>query len=146
MTTKQRTRARLVQALYRWQVSQEEPLELEREYLSKTKKEDDISKTYFKLLFANIIEKSTDLNNMLDALMKQKPHTIGLVEQAILWLACYELLYCQQTSPKVIINEAIELAKNYGGDNSYKLINSILEQVYKNREQTQEATRYSPLS
>ena len=46
-------------------------------------------------------------------------------------LATYELKYCENTPPKVVINEAIELAKKYSDDSVRKMINAILDKVVK---------------
>jgi N utilization substance protein B len=52
---------------------------------------------------------------------------IGRVELAILRLALYELLHCPQTPARVVINEAVELAKRYGDENSKNFVNGILD-------------------
>jgi len=52
---------------------------------------------------------------------------IGRVELAILRLALYELMHCPQTPARVVINEAVELAKRYGDENSKNFINGILD-------------------
>lgn len=57
---------------------------------------------------------------------------LGCVERAILRLACYELLFSALDAP-VVINEAVELAKELADDNAPTLINGILETIRKNR-------------
>ena len=56
---------------------------------------------------------------------------LGLTDQAILKIAIYELLYTD-TPPKVCIDEAIELAKNYSDDKVVGMINGVLDKVYHN--------------
>lgn len=58
---------------------------------------------------------------------------IAIVDRNILRLGLYELLYADkdEVPPKVAINEAIEIAKNYGGTNSPRFINGVLGTVYK---------------
>ena len=58
---------------------------------------------------------------------------IANVDRNILRIGLYELLFADhdEVPPKVAINEAIELAKNYGGPNSSKFINGVLGVVYK---------------
>ncbi|MBN1664380.1 MAG: transcription antitermination factor NusB [Deltaproteobacteria bacterium] len=53
------------------------------------------------------------------------------VDKSILRLAAYELLYCQDIPPKVTINEAIDLGKIYGSENSGAFINGILDALYE---------------
>ena len=64
---------------------------------------------------------------------------IAIVDRNALRIGLYELLYADpnEVPPKVAINEAIEIAKNYGGPNSGKFINGVLGTVYRELE-TQE--------
>lgn len=55
------------------------------------------------------------------------------VDRNILRLAVFELIFDSSTPPKVVINEAIEIAKEYGDDNSPKFINSVLDKIKKER-------------
>ncbi len=65
---------------------------------------------------------------------------ISIVDRNALRIGLYELLYAnpEEVPPKVAINEAIELAKNYGGPNSGKFINGVLGTVYKEIAKTRE--------
>ncbi len=55
------------------------------------------------------------------------------VDRAILRLAAYELLFMPQTPPNVVINEAIELAKEFSTENSGKFVNGILDKIKSSR-------------
>lgn len=57
---------------------------------------------------------------------------INKVALAILRTSAYELLYQKDISPKIVIDEAVNIAKNYGTDDSYKFINAILDKIGKN--------------
>lgn len=59
---------------------------------------------------------------------------IAKVDKVILRLAAYELMIKRDVPPKVAINEAVELAKSFGGDNSSKFINGVLGTIYRNSE------------
>ena len=59
---------------------------------------------------------------------------ISLIDREVLRIAIYELLYVNDIPPKVSINEAVELAKQFGGDNSSKFVNGVLGTVYKKYE------------
>lgn len=56
---------------------------------------------------------------------------VNRIDLAILRLAVYELIYENNTPPKVIIDEAVELAKEFGGENSSSFVNGVLGDVYK---------------
>ena len=59
---------------------------------------------------------------------------IARMDRALLRMGVYELLFDNDAPPKVVINEAVELAKAFGGDNSSKFINGVLGTVLKNKE------------
>lgn len=62
---------------------------------------------------------------------------IALIDKNILRIALYELIYRDDIPPKVAINEAIELGKAFGGENSSKFINGVLGTVYRQIPQSQ---------
>ena len=75
----------------------------------------------------------------IDALIKQFApafplEQIAVIDRNILRLAIFEILFDNSVPNKVAINEAIELAKHYGGDNSAKLINGVLGSIANNRQ------------
>jgi N utilization substance protein B len=57
------------------------------------------------------------------------------IERNVMRLAAYELNYAPNVPPKVAINEAVELAKRFGGENSGRLINGVLRTLYEGRQQ-----------
>jgi N utilization substance protein B len=61
------------------------------------------------------------------------------IERNVLRLAAYELLYDPKVPPRVSINEAVELAKRFGGENSGKFTNGVLRTIYERREKERAA-------
>ena len=59
---------------------------------------------------------------------------MSIVDRNILRLAVFELLYGAETPPKVVINEAVELAKRFGSAESGKFVNGVLDSVHKTAE------------
>lgn len=77
--------------------------------------------------FLEIYERIPELDEKIGAVSQGwKVNRIGKVEVSILRLALYEMLYDEAVPVKVAINEAVELAKKYGGDSSPQFINGIL--------------------
>ena len=84
-------------------------------------------------LFANLLVSSVSENlatidkNIAKYLKNWSINQLNIVDKSILRLAIAEFTYSEDSSgKKIIINEAIELAKKYGGENSYRFINGIL--------------------
>lgn len=77
-----------------------------------------------------------DNQSKIDALITQYApkfplDRIAKVDLAVLRLAIYELIVAPHEPSKVVINEAVELAKEFGGDRSYAFINAVLGTIYK---------------
>ncbi len=81
-----------------------------------------------------IVAHQAELDAMIVKAAPEWPiEQIAVVDRNALRIGLYELLYApkEEVPPKVAINEAIELAKNYGGPNSGKFINGVLGTIYK---------------
>ena len=127
MTPKQRSRARVVQALYQWLVSGDDIKKIEQEFLNQ--KEGKISKAFFSNLLLNIPKKITVLDEIINSSLDRDIDELGPTEKAILYLGVYELKFQLEVPFKVVINEAVELSKLYGAEGSFKLINSSLDKI-----------------
>lgn len=78
------------------------------------------------------IEKKHELDGILQPIAPEWPiDQISRMDRVVLRMGLYELKYETETPPKVIINEAVELAKAFGGDNSSKFINGVLGTAYR---------------
>ena len=127
MTPKQRSRARVVQAIYQWLVSGEDIKKIEQQFLNQ--KEGKISKAFFSNLLLNIPKKIAVLEDIISPSLDRDIDELGPTEKAILYLGVYELKFQLEVPYKVVINESIELAKLYGAEGSFKLINSSLDKI-----------------
>lgn len=90
--------------------------------------------SFLKNLLHGILEKRADLDNILAKAAPEWPlDRIGNIDRNILRIGLFELLFSDrgEVPAKVAINEAIELAKTFGGENSGKFVNGVLGTVYK---------------
>jgi N utilization substance protein B len=81
-----------------------------------------------------VVSHFSDLNKIIEKAAPEWPiDQISIIDRNVLRIGLYELLYADKNEvpPKVAINEAIELAKTFGGENSGKFINGVLGTVYK---------------
>ena len=129
MTPKQRSRARVVQALYQWLTSGGEIVQIEQQFLNQ--KEGKISKAFFSNLILNIPKNISVLDEIIEPSLNRDFSELGPTEKAVMYLAVYELKFQTEVPYKVIINEAVELTKLYGADGAYKLINTSLDKIAK---------------
>ena len=90
--------------------------------------------TFMSELLKNILAKKTELDLIIEKAAPAWPiDRISVVDRNVLRIGLYELLFGDRSEvpPKVAINEAIELAKTFGGENSGKFVNGVLGAVYK---------------
>ncbi|MEN9647753.1 MAG: hypothetical protein RLY57_557 [Candidatus Parcubacteria bacterium] len=89
---------------------------------------------FMKGIFQGTLDKQADLDKIITKAAPEWPlEKISNVDRNVLRLGLYELLFAprNEVPPKVAINEAIELAKTFGGENSGKFVNGVLGAVYK---------------
>jgi N utilization substance protein B len=125
-----RTNARkaAVQALYQWQMAGQNLAEIERQFLEDERLK-DAQKSYFVELFYGVPKNLDEIDQALSEFVDRPVDTIDPVERAILRIGAYELLYRLNMPYKVVLNEGINLAKDFGADGSHKYVNGILDKV-----------------
>lgn len=88
-------------------------------------------------LVDGVNKKQAELDALLQPIAPEWPiEHIARMDRTVLRIGAYELLHESDVPPKVVINEAVELAKAFGGDNSSKFINGVLGTVLRNQEET----------
>ena len=90
-------------------------------------------KQFVQDLLNGVIERQVELDSKLQPMAPEWPISqISRIDRNVLRIGLFELLYMRETvPPKVAINEAVELAKAFGSDNSSKFINGVLGTAYK---------------
>ena len=125
-----RTNARkaAVQALYQWQMAGQSLSEIERQFLEEERLK-DAQKSYFVELFYGVPKNLDAIDQALSEFVDRPVDAIDPVERAILRIGVYELLYRLNMPYRVVLNEGINLAKDFGADGSHKYVNGILDKV-----------------
>ena len=90
---------------------------------------DNVDIEYFQLLIGTIPEQADQLDALLTPNLDRPLQQLDPVEHAILRIGAFELSQCKEVPMRVAINEAIELAKTFGAEQSHKFINGILDRV-----------------
>ena len=130
MKTSTRTRARrlALQGLYEWQVSDNKPAEIETQYLIE-KETGNVDVGYFRELIRKIPLNCEELDSHIAPLISRPLHEVDLVELAVLRLGTYELVFLPEIPYRVVINEAVELAKMFGADQGHRFVNGIMDRL-----------------
>ncbi len=117
-----------MQALYQWQMTGQDLAPIETQFLN----EEGMSKAdvaYFRELLHQILTRTGSLNGVIEPFLDRPLVQVDPVERAILWIAAYELSYRLDIPYRVIINEAVELAKKFGAEQGHRFINGVLDQA-----------------
>jgi len=125
---RRRARECAVQALYSWQLSKNDIADVEHQFLSEQDVKDVVI-TYFRELLAGVATQAEKLDQLMAPFLSRQIEELGQVEKAILRLAMFELSKREDVPYKVAINEAIELAKIFGAEDSHKFVNGVLDKA-----------------
>jgi transcription antitermination protein NusB len=127
---RQRARELLVKALYQWQLAGHDLAELERQF---TQSQDftKVDKAYFRALLGIVVDEAADFDRTITRFAARSLEQLDAVGRAILLIALAELRHRPDVPTKVVINEAVELAKRYGAAESFKFVNAVLDKVAK---------------
>ena len=123
-------RAYAVQALYQWQfAAQASQTLIEEFFIDHPMKPDVMDKAYFYTLVSGTLEHVTTIDALLVPYLDRSITLLNPVELAILRLGVFELAHQKEVPDAVVINEAIELAKEYGAEDGFKYVNGVLNNM-----------------
>ncbi len=127
---RRKARQLALQAVYQWQLTQDNVADIAEQFkLEQPIKGVDLP--YFELLLTGVATNVSNLDATFSPFLSRKLDDLDQVDKGVLRLACYELMYCKDVPYKVVINEAIELAKSFAADDSHKFVNGVLDKVVK---------------
>lgn len=129
-------RHKAVQALYQWQVSRQDMNEIDAQF----SEEQDMRKVdiaYFQELLHQVPKRLEELDAQIAPALDRTLAEVDPVERAILRIGTYELQFRPEIPYRVVINEAIESAKTFGGEQGHKYVNSVLDKLARKLRKTE---------
>jgi len=117
-----------VQAIYQWCLTGNSTEDIQAEFASNK----DFKKTdneYFTTLTRGVLDHPNDNKNILEKHLDRPFNQLNPIEEAVLRYSTYELINFSEIPHKVIISEAVILAKKFGSQDGYKYINAVLESL-----------------
>ena len=127
-TPRRRAREFALQGLYQWQLTGAPAAEIARN-LSELEGYGAADEAFLKTALAGVIGEAKGLQAWLEPLADRKWAEVSPVEKAILLIGAWEIAHVPQVPYRVSINEAIELAKRFGGTDGHKYVNGILDRL-----------------
>jgi len=130
MKSSSRSRARglAMQSLYVWQMSGNTIDKIIGQYLVDQQMR-NVDEAYFQELSTGVVENVADLDEKIAVYINRAYDETDPVEKAVLRLGAYELQHKPEVPYRVIINEAVELAKTFGADASHKFVNGVMDKL-----------------
>lgn len=128
--SRERARGLLVKALYQWQLAGHDLPTLLEQY-SGLAEFGRIDQGYFEDLLGRAIADSADLDALIARFADRGIDQLDAVGRSILLLALAELKYREDVPVKVVINEAVKLAKRYGAPESFRFVNAVADKAAK---------------
>ncbi len=123
-----KARQAAVQALYQWQLTEQDPDQIEDHFIL-DHDVNDVDLEYFHNLIREIPLRLHELDDHIIPFLDRTIDDLDPVERAILRIGAYELEFHPEVPYKVVINEAVELAKTFGAEDGYKYINAVLDRT-----------------
>lgn len=120
----------LVQALYQFQISGHGEGELIEQFSAREEFE-WIDGSYFLLLLREIIAGANALDGLIAEFADRPVAQLDPIERAVLWVGLAELESHPDVPLKVVLNEAVELAKQFGAEDGHRFVNAVLDKAAK---------------
>ena len=133
MTLRRKSREFALQMLFQWEIGRQ-PAELIEAGFWKNARSEKTTRVFANQLFEGVVAHATALDELIGQhTIDWRLERLAAVDRAILRLAIYELR-AGETPPKVVINEAVELAKKFSSTEAVPFINGILDAIHKSSE------------
>lgn len=127
LNERQKARRMLLQALYQWEIARAPVIDIMAEFL--VYYQGKIDREFFKQVFPDVIAHVTELDEMMQPWLDREIKSLDPIELSLLRLGLYELVHRIDVPYKVVINEAVELAKVFGATDGHKYINGVLDRA-----------------
>ena len=131
---RKRTKAReyALQILYAVDITKDDPKECVENFWDGSDESSDEVKAFAGALVLGVCDNIKKINSLITKhATNWQLDRMAVIDRNVLRLATYELLFVEDIPPKVSINEAIDIAKKFGGNDSGKFVNGVLDKINK---------------
>ena len=123
-----RARELAMQGIYQWRVTGGDEAQIEKQ-IHAEKNIGRYDKELFSRLLRGALDRHADIEALISSHLDRPLIELSPVEFAVLLLGTFELSQCPEVPYKVVINEAVELAKTFGGTDGHKYVNGVLDKL-----------------
>jgi len=126
--SRRRARELALQGVYQWRLTGDEDRQIEKQ-IREEKGMGRYDAEFFSKLLRGILAQHADLEAAIAPHLDRAPAELSPVEYSVLLLGAFELLQHPEIPYRVVINEAVELAKTFGGTDGHKFVNGVLDKL-----------------
>ncbi|QTN21265.1 transcription antitermination factor NusB [Rhizobacter sp. AJA081-3] len=127
-SARRRSREAALQGLYEWLLGGGDAGVIDA-HMREQEGFSEVDAAHFDALLHGCIAEAADIDALLSKHVDRKTTELSPVEHGVLMIGTYELKHCIDVPYKVAINEAVELAKNFGGTDGHKYVNGVLDKA-----------------
>ena len=127
-SARRRAREAALQGLYQWLLAGEDAGVIDA-HMREQDGFGKADKAHYEALLHGCVQEAADLDAVLARHVDRKTNELSPIEHAVLMIGAYELKHCIDIPYKVAINEAVELAKSFGGTDGHKYVNGVLDRA-----------------
>jgi N utilization substance protein B len=127
-SARRRSREFAMQGLYQWLLSGESGGAIHA-HIQGSPGFEHADRDHFDALLHGVIRDAEEIDRLILPFLDREVAHLSPVERATMMIGCYELLRHQEIPYRVVINEAVELAKSFGGTDGYKYVNGVLDKL-----------------
>ena len=125
---RRRAREFALQGLYQWRLSGNDEAAIEA-HLREAEEFNKVDRAFFTGLLRGVLIQESELQAQLQAFLDRPFGELSPIEASVLLAGAYELVNYPETPYRVVINEAIELTKGFGGTDGHKYVNGVLDKL-----------------
>jgi N utilization substance protein B len=127
-SARRRSREVALQGLYQWLISGEDAGVIDA-HMREQDEFDKCDAAHFDALLHGCIAEAAEIDALLARHVDRQTSQLSPIEHGVLMIGVYELKHCLSIPYKVAINEAVELAKSFGGTDGHKYVNGVLDKA-----------------
>lgn len=125
-----KSRRLAMQAVYQWQMTGDNITDIKQQFYDENNMS-QLDEAFFSELVSGVASSISELDPLLEKYMPRSAESVDPVERSILRLAAYEFVNRFDVPYRVVLNEAVNITKEYCAENSHAFVNAVLDKVAK---------------
>ncbi len=123
-----RARRRALQAIYQWQLTDQDPSEILRQF-REIQDMSQVDEGFFEQLLRGVTEDNKRLTDALEPFLDRSMDQVDVMERVVLMIGAWELLDRPEIPYRVVLDESVDLARRFGSEQGYSYVNAVLDKA-----------------